>query len=77
MKLKKLFRSLKQCKEDRKNWRINWRVAFEVDDDYYMFALLPTVGWQPWTFRRPNTSVIDIWWLNMHLVIGIWEVKSK
>ena len=44
MKLKRMFESLKDCKEDRKNYVIDWNVTFNVDDHYYLFAFLPTMG---------------------------------
>lgn len=76
MKLKKMFEALKRCKPDRKEYTIKWDIRFDVDDSYYVFALLPTVVVQPWPYRTPGTSVIDIMWFNCHITIGTWKNKE-
>lgn len=74
MKLKKLFEDLKRCKPIRKNYRLKMTVRFEVDTHDYYFAFLPTVLFLPWPYRSTTADgVIDIWWLNMHILIGRWE----
>lgn len=56
----------------RKGWRVEKRLRFEIDKDY-MFSFLPTVIWMPWMYRYPESSVIDIWWLNLHITFGTWK----
>jgi hypothetical protein len=77
MKLKRMFESLKNCKEDRKNYVIDWNVTFNVDDHYYLFAFLPTILWEPWPFRYPNSPIISIMWLNCTIAIGTWKNKEN
>lgn len=74
MKLKKLFEDLKRCKDMRKDYRLKMTIRFDVDTYDYYFAFLPTVLFLPWVYRtRYRDGVIDIWWLNMHILIGRWE----
>lgn len=75
MHLKKMFKDIKRCKGNN-DWRIKWDVKFLIDDDF-LFALLPTILFQPSIYRYPGTSIIDIWWLNMHLVFGEWMRKEE
>jgi hypothetical protein len=77
MKLKKMFDSLKNCKPHRNEYVIKWDINFDVDDYSYIFAFLPTIIWQPWTFRYPGASVISIMWLNFNIGIGEWKRREK
>lgn len=75
--MKRLIEGLKKCKNDRKKYRINPIVGFEVDRDDYLFSFLPTIIWCPWIYRYPNSvGVLDIWWLNFHFYFGKWEKLS-
>lgn len=77
MKLKKLIRKYKLFKNiPHDDYYIDWNVKFEVDDNDYLFTILPTVVWQPFMLRYPNTAVLDIWWLNIHIIIGTWMRKE-
>lgn len=76
MKLKKMFDSIKRCKHLKKDCVIEWKVDFEIDDNSYLFSLLPTIMFQPWPFRYPGCSVIDIMWLNCHIFIGEWNKRK-
>ena len=76
MKLKKMFESLKRCKPHRKEYFIKWDVTFNVDNSYYLFALLPTILWEPWSFRYPESPIISIMWLNCTIAIGTWKNKE-
>lgn len=70
----KLFNDLKRCKEYRKEYKIKPAIRLYVDKEYYDFSFLPTVLWMPWVYRYPDSDgVIDIWWLNFHILIGKWE----
>lgn len=74
MKLKKLFADLKRCKNSRGDCRVKPTIKFYIDTNDYYFAFLPTVLWLPWIYRYPGSEgVVDIWWLNMHILIGTWE----
>lgn len=77
MKLKKMFESFKRCKGLKEKNDITWDVSFEIDDNCYLFSFLPTIMWQPWPFRYPNCSVIDIMWFNCHILIGTWRKSRK
>lgn len=78
MKLKKLFENLKRLKPNRKNYKIKWIFKFKIDNDHYMFSFLPTILWEPWIYRYPGAEgIIDIWWLNMHILIGKWTVVKE
>lgn len=77
MKLKKLFEQLKRLKPNRKNYRIKPSFKIWVDDRDYYFSFLPTILWEPWIYRYPNSEdVVDIWWLNIHISIGTWASKE-
>lgn len=69
----KLFKTLKECKEKRKLCRIKPTVWFEIDRQYYWFSFLPTILWMPWCCRHNGAEIVDIWWLNFHIMIGKWE----
>jgi hypothetical protein len=72
----KLIEDLKKCKQYRKEYRIKPTLNFRIDREYY-FSFLPTILWTPWVYRYPNTcGVVDIWWLNFHILIGTWERLS-
>lgn len=72
-----LLKSLKECKPDRKKYRVNPILRFEVDKRDYCISFFPTVVWSPWIYRYPNMlGVVDIWWLHYHIVFGKWEPLS-
>lgn len=69
----KLFEELKRCKEDRKDYKIKPTIRLLIDRRDYIISFLPTIVWQPWIYRYPETDgVVDIWWLNIHILIGKW-----
>lgn len=69
----KLFEDLKKCKDGRKEYKIEPTIRFFVDKEY-QFSFFPTVLWMPWVYRYLNyDGVIDIWWLNLHILIGTWK----
>lgn len=76
MKLKKLFNDLKNCKPIRKDYYVEPKVFFELDDRYFRFILLPTILFIPWTSRYEDASCCEIMWLNFHICIGIWRRKD-
>lgn len=72
-----LFKNLKECKSDRKKYRIKPAIGFQADTRDYMFSFLPTVIWCPWIYRYSNSvGVVDIWWLHFHIWFGRWEELS-
>ena len=72
--MQKLFKDLKDCKHMRKDYKTKPYIEFYADKQYY-FALLPTILYEPWVYRYPNsTGVIDIWWLHFHILIGKFTV---
>lgn len=76
--MKKLFDTLKRCEKDRKDYKLKFSIKFDIDRRHYYFAFIPTVRFVPWVYRYPNTrGVIDIWWLNFHVLIGTWEHRDK
>ena len=76
MKLKKLFEDLKRCKHCRSEYRVKPHVEFYIDTYHYYFAFLPTILWLPWPYRYPDLNgIVDIWWFNMHILIGKWVAK--
>lgn len=69
----KLFEDLKRCKGDRKEYKIQPTIRLLVDNEDYSISFFPTIIWQFWIYRYPNTDgVIDIWWLHYHILIGKW-----
>lgn len=76
MKLKRLFQALKMSRPARKNYRIRFRVKFCVDDNDYIFALLPTITFVPWPFRALGMPIIEIVWLNFGVRLGEWDTRS-
>lgn len=71
-----LFKSLKELKPNRKKYRIKLTVKFMADKRNYLFSFIPTVVWTPWIYRHNWVSVVDIWWLHFHILIGKWEHLS-
>ena len=70
----KLFKDLKECKGYRKKYRIKPSIRFIRDKEDYCFSFLPTIIWQPWIYRYPDSDdVIHIWWLHFHITIGTWK----
>ena len=61
----------------REDYRIKPRMKAIIDKEYCLFSLIPTVIWQPWKYRYPNTYVVDIHWLIFHLCFGFWERKKE
>lgn len=59
----------------RQDYYIKWKIGFEIDKSYRAYSILPTIVWQPWKYRYPLTSIVDITWLNFHIVIGEWRKK--
>lgn len=72
----KLFKDLKKCKGNRKKYRIKPTIKFSKDIYGYCISFLPTIVWDFWIYRTPNSPVIDIWWLHYHILIGRWEKRS-
>lgn len=77
MKLKKLFRSMKECKRYKDDFYIKPKVAFEIDEREWMFVLLPTITVRPWTVRYPGECIIAIRWLNFGIALGKWCSKER
>lgn len=75
MKLKRMFETLLNCRPDRKKYYIEKKIKFEVDEHDYMFSFLPTVIWVPWPWRHNYSYVVEIWWLNFNIGIGVWREK--
>ena len=76
MKLKKFFKSLKECKPMRDEYYIEKKFVFEIDDSHYGFYILPTILFVPWICRYTGSCCIEIMWLNLHLCWGIWRRKD-
>lgn len=74
-KLKVLYTDLKRCKGMRKEYSIKPTIKFEVNDADHFF-LIPTIMIMPWIYRFPNSSVVDILWLNCCICIGKWVPKE-
>ena len=77
MKLIKLFKRLKELQPGRKDYKIKPHIKFYIESNDYAFSFIPTIVWEPWINRFPGTAVIDIWWLNMHILIGKWVYKEE
>lgn len=77
MKLKKLFKTLKDCKPDRNKYYIEPKIKFVVDEWHYEFFLLPTISVLPWPYRYNGRCCWEIAWLNMRICIGIWRSKDN
>lgn len=76
MKLKKLFNDLRRCRHMKGEYRVKPTIRFYINTRSYFFAFLPTIIYEPWIYRHPNSDgVIDIWWLNCHILIGTFEPK--
>ena len=76
MGLKKLFKSLKECKNARKDYYIKPQIDFEADTVDYAFYLIPTIVVQPWPYRYRNTYVVSIIWLNFAVGFGMWKCRA-
>ena len=72
----KLFKLFKECKYQRKNYKIKPCIRFFRDTHYYWFSLIPTITWLPWISRWEGVAIVEIWWLYYHITIGEWEQKK-
>ena len=56
------------------NYKFKLTVRFDIDNENYMLAIVPTVVYTPKAYRYclDNDGVIDIWWLHFHICIGKW-----
>lgn len=72
----KLFETIKHRREQRKEYIIVPKVTAEKDTRIYAFTFLPTIVWQPWRYRYPNSFVVELWWLNFVVGIGWWERRK-
>lgn len=74
----KLIDDLKRRKDMRKGYDAKFVIRLYVDRCDYNFSLYPSVVFKPWTQRRtPSEYIFDIWWLNIHLMIGRWAYNYK
>lgn len=60
----------------RKEYYVKPCVKFGVWSDYTM-CFLPTVIFTPWFTRYPNSPVVTIAWLTMHLDIGEFKARER
>lgn len=75
MRLKNLIADLKKCKPNRKEYYIEPKVRFNVDEPS-LFLFLPTIVFVPWIYRYNGMACCEIAWLNLHIGIGIWRRKD-
>lgn len=73
----RLFKELKRLKVQRKRYCIKREIHFGVDTDDYVFCLIPTIVFSPWTRRYNGEAIIDIHWLHLHICIGRWARKRR
>lgn len=71
-----LFKTLRKCKPNRKEWCIKPVFKIEIDREYYSFYFLPTVTWQPWPYRYPDQFIVCISWFNLHIGLFKWTYKE-
>ena len=76
MKLKKLFKALRDARPHRRRYRIKWRVRFFIDDRSYTFAFLPTIMFVPWPYRSLGMPILEFVWLNFGIRIGEWDSRN-
>ena len=69
----KLIKDSIRLKEQRKEYKIKPTIKFYIDNNSYIFSFFPTIEWQPWIYRYLNCSIVDIWWLHFHILIGTWK----
>ena len=74
--LVELFKEKRRCKVQKKHYHIKPCIGFDVDTRNYLFILIPTIAFMPWTRRRPGTYLFDISWLNMRIGCFGWERKE-
>ena len=72
----KLIKDLKDLKKNRKNWVIKPSVKAVMDTDDYITCLFPTIVFQPWIYRSPNSYVVELWWLNFYVGFVRWERRN-
>lgn len=61
----------------RSDYYIKWKMSFNIDKHYRAYHIFPTIVWQPWKYRSPNVCVVDVAWLNFHILIGEWRNKER
>ncbi len=69
-----LFKDLKECREDRKDYYI--KPAIKVVRYNKQFVFLPTIMLSPWVYRYPNSFVWEIRWLNIIIGVGLFLRKE-
>ena len=74
----KLFKDLKACKPDRKNYQLKPKIRLDVDTKRYRCYILPTILYVPWIYRIPNVGLgaLEIKWLNFTIVLGEWVMRD-
>lgn len=75
--MKKLIDDLRNNKPTRKQWRIKPKIEFGVDRRNYLCVIVPTIITQPWPYRSPGQTVVEIMWLNFHIGFGEWTNKKS
>ena len=59
--------------ETRKNFAIEWCLWAFADNTECLWALLPTIYWEPWNHRIIDYPVIEFHWLIFHVCLGRWK----
>lgn len=72
----KLLKHMRELKIHRREYIIKPSIKFRVDKNYYIMSLLPTIMIEPWILRTPGDPIIDVSFLNMHLLIGTWNLRT-
>ena len=73
--LVKLVKQLRAFASRRNDYYIEWTIKFVADNEY-LFALIPTIQFEPWIYRHVRFPVIDITWMHWHILIGTWRRKD-
>jgi hypothetical protein len=71
-----LLKEMRRCKVQKKHYYIKPEISFGVDTHRYLFLLIPTIAFMPWTRRPTDVAIFDISWLNMRIGFGRWCRKE-
>ena len=76
MHLNKFFEGWKRVRKNRNKYRMQWAIRFDIYDDPFSSAIIPTIIYTPWFHLIPNSDydrMFEFVWLNLYLGIGKLE----
>ena len=77
-RIKQLIKDHKKCWYLRKEDRIKWCIKpFYRDIPACTLFFIPTITYNTYPYRRPETFIFEIYFLHWYIGIGEWCRKEK